>query len=178
MYGDNTSQLSLNKAMVRYTRALCYTFVNVIKMPQRVSNIVPFPYSSYGHKVWFFSMVNRNKTCISGCIYGNVIRIVLQWRSRKQRFGIRMTSHECHSVSNHRQINCLFTTLFRLRTKKTSKLCITLGQRYTSDRHIPHSKVRKIFHPTIMAFILPLCIFTLQKKKCNPYGNKVLSIFN
>ena len=38
---------------------------------------------------------------------------------------IYVTSHELYSVSNHRQFVSLFSSLFRLAAKKTSKLCIT-----------------------------------------------------
>ena len=35
---------------------------------------------------------------------------------------IMMTSHEHHGVSNHRHIDCLLNSLFKLATKKTPKL--------------------------------------------------------
>ena len=35
--------------------------------------------------------------------------------------------HEHHGVSNHRQLDCLFNSLFMLTTKKTSRLCICLA---------------------------------------------------
>ena len=36
-----------------------------------------------------------------------------------------VTSHEYHGTSNHRHVNGLFITLFRLTSKKTLKLCFT-----------------------------------------------------
>ena len=38
---------------------------------------------------------------------------------------ITVTSHKSHGVSNHRQLDCLFHTVFRLTTQKTSELYIT-----------------------------------------------------
>ena len=51
-------------------------------------------------------------------------------------------SHECHGISNHWQLHCLFTHLFRRTSKKTSKLSITgpLCGESTSDQWIPHTK--------------------------------------
>ena len=45
---------------------------------------------------------------------GDPIRFTLQWRH-----------NGCNSVSNHQSRHCLLYRLFRLRSKKTSKLCIT-----------------------------------------------------
>ena len=38
--------------------------------------------------------------------------------------GITMTSHECHDVSNHRNLYCLLNNMFKLITRKTYELCI------------------------------------------------------
>ena len=38
---------------------------------------------------------------------------------------ISMASHEYYWLTNHRQLDCLFNILFRLTSKKISKLCIT-----------------------------------------------------
>ena len=38
---------------------------------------------------------------------------------------IRVTSYECHIVSNHQKLNCMFSGLLRVATKKISKLRIT-----------------------------------------------------
>ena len=43
-----------------------------------------------------------------------IVSSALQWRH-----------NEYVSVSNHQHLDCLFNRLFRLRSKKTSKLCVT-----------------------------------------------------
>ena len=52
-------------------------------------------------------------------------------------------------VSNHRRIECLLKRLFRRRSKKTSKLRVTLWGEFTGDRWIPCTKGQwrgKCFH--------------------------------
>ena len=52
---------------------------------------------------------------------------------------IKMTSHEPHIFSDHRQLDCLFNNLFKLTLKKTSKLRISgpLWVESTRDWRIP-----------------------------------------
>ena len=66
--------------------------------------------------------------------------------------------HEHQGVSIHQQLNCLFNSLFRLRTNKTSKLCITLP--YNNEGITPvigrfqhYGKVlRKVFPTTTLSW--------------------------
>ena len=53
---------------------------------------------------------------------------------------IAVTSHEHCDISDHWQINCLLSKLFRLTTKKTPKLHYLSGES-TCDRRIPLTKV-------------------------------------
>ena len=55
---------------------------------------------------------------------------------------LQLSYKEHHAVSNHQQLNCLFSRLFMLTPKKTSKLHITgpLWGESTSDGWIPLTK--------------------------------------
>ena len=50
--------------------------------------------------------------------------ISLNLLRRKGTFFITLTSHGCHGISNHCQLDFLFNSLFKLTTNKTLKLCI------------------------------------------------------
>ena len=47
-----------------------------------------------------------------------------------------VTSFERHSISNHRWLDCLFKSMFKLTAKKISQLCLTvpLAGEFTVDR--------------------------------------------
>ena len=53
---------------------------------------------------------------------------------------IAMTSHDCHGVSNHRQLDCLFDSSFQVATNNASMLCIfgPLLREFTCDWWIPY----------------------------------------
>ena len=57
--------------------------------------------------------------------------------------------YECHGVSKHRHIGCLFNDLFRFTSKKTSKLRIAdpLWGKFTCGRWI---RITKLFHDVII----------------------------
>ena len=63
------------------------------------------------------------------------------------RFIITRTSHERYDVSNHRHIDCLFSSLFRTTTKEASKPLIT-------DRWIPLTRNTETFpgHAVIVKY--------------------------
>ena len=55
---------------------------------------------------------------------------VVMWQVAPQNLSINLTSsqwhhNECDYISNHQRFNCLLSRLFRCRSKKTSKLCVT-----------------------------------------------------
>ena len=66
---------------------------------------------------------NGHDDCCSG-IYTFQITVI----------AIIMTSHECHGISTHQQLNCLFYRLFRLTTENTSTLYFT-GLTVTDGLH-------------------------------------------
>ena len=80
-----------------------------------------------------------------------ILRVSLQWRY-----------NERNGVSNHRRLDCLINCLFRLRSKKTSKLHVTGFVKGNHRRPMvsPHkgSVTRKMFH---------LMTSSLKKKKNN-----------
>ena len=51
---------------------------------------------------------------------------IVNWaRGNKFRWTLQCRHNERDDVSNHRRLYCLFNRLFRHRSKKTSKLCVT-----------------------------------------------------
>ena len=76
--------------------------------------------------VWLFSGMYHNFQCLSSCY--------------ELRLNIIGTLHEHHGISNHGELNgcpgqwhCLFKSLLRLMTKKSSKLCITIMREIPGD---------------------------------------------
>ena len=76
---------------------------------------------------------------------------------------IAVTSHEHCDISDHWQINCLLSKLFRLTTKKTPKLHYLSGES-TCDRRIPLTKVpvtggfpsQRVSHAGSISWCLPI----------------------
>ena len=58
--------------------------------------------------------------------------------------GVTVKTLECHGVSNHKQLNCIFNRLFRITSKKISKLSHIdpLWGETISDWWIPFTKVQ------------------------------------
>ena len=69
---------------------------------------------------------------------------------RKEPGALQRRHNGRGSVSNHQPHDCLLNRLFRRRSKKTSKLCVTglCAGEFTGDRGIPRTKwpvTRKMF---------------------------------
>ena len=84
---------------------------------------------------------------------------------------VTVTSHECHSTSDHWQLECLFYSWFRHSTKKTSKLCITgplLGPLVDSPHKGPEKQEVFPCHDILLSeFSVVLHIFKqLRSPKC------------
>ena len=84
-----------------------------------------------GYKKMFLFLWNAKVACIVGfdkCVFWIYSLILLNLCGIKsvglcKRHYCDIT--KCHAVSNHWQLDCLFSSLFRLRTEKTSELCFT-----------------------------------------------------
>ena len=59
------------------------------------------------------------------CFFGEILMVIQPYRSLPAETFLIVTWKWAQAVSNHRSVGCLLTCVFRRRSKKTSKLCVS-----------------------------------------------------
>ena len=143
----NTDTRHTAFAMVNCTVRIVGQYVRLQRLPHSNSpnNLNPCEVQVYGYlyrgKQLIFLVSPKTINSVNRCLLHVLIfpdlwltvvilGLILQWRH-----------NERHSVSNHQYLDCLLNRLFRLTSKKTSKLCVTgsWGES-TGDLWIPLTK--------------------------------------
>ena len=120
---------------------------------------MPFIWGLYHLKMWWYKSLNDIDDCIftRGQFWSLGIAVPLRWRH-----------NDNDGVSNHQPHGCLLKRLFRRRSKKTSKLCVTglcVGNSpgpVNSPHKGPVTRKMFPFDDVIMSLRLCVCVCLCQ----------------